>query len=390
MHILVIIHNQRGAGPYSKVFGMCLAVKELGNAVTILCTSPAARAKFSSSVEQGITVWESPDLLGGRLRQGVDLWNALRRIGRLRAERFDVVHAIDCRPVVILPALWMKYVHGVPLLLSWWDLFGSGGSATERSGRLYALTFGHIETLFERHFRKYADRATVVSTELRRRLEKLGFPREKITLQRVGVSVGDFPKAERTKARALLNLPADSSIFCFVGSIFESDMRLLLGALRALKTTGEKMPLTVVIGNHDIDAKVCRELNIVLPGRVDDESFRRFFAASDYALLPLKDTIANRARWPSKVGDYLAAGLPVVTTPVGDFSNLLTEHHLGYRAATDSAKDFASAMVSAVRAKTSMRKRKSDSARRYARTALEWSVLAPGLVTNYDSLLKKT
>ena len=194
MNLLLIIHNQVSTGPYFKIRQMAQALARQGIQVTLLCTSPKNKFRFTERLDEKVQVVESPDLLFGTLRQGMDLWNSIRRIIYLRHKKFDLIHAIDCRPVVILPALWMKKVKKIPLVLSWWDWFGRGGTAEERSGKLYAKTLGLVETFFEEYFRKYADRATVITTALQQRLISLNYPPEKIEIHRVGCDIREWER----------------------------------------------------------------------------------------------------------------------------------------------------------------------------------------------------
>jgi glycosyltransferase involved in cell wall biosynthesis len=41
--------------------------------------------------------------------------------------------------------------------------------------------------------------------------------------------------------------------------------------------------------------------------------------------LPLKNTLANRGRWPLKINDYMSSGRAVVSTDVGDLVDLFQE-----------------------------------------------------------------
>ncbi len=109
----------------------------------------------------------------GKLRQGIDIWNTLNRLFIVLKHKYEIVHAIDCRPVVILPALLLKHFKKTKLVISWWDLFGHGATALERSGKLYANTMGRIEAFFEEYFRKYADFSFVVSKYLFNKLISL-------------------------------------------------------------------------------------------------------------------------------------------------------------------------------------------------------------------------
>lgn len=88
---------------------MCEAVSKKGNEVTLLCTSKNARFLFKRYVYKNIQIWEAPDLLWEKLRQGIDVWNILNRLFFVARNNYDIVHGIDCRPVVILPALFLKF-----------------------------------------------------------------------------------------------------------------------------------------------------------------------------------------------------------------------------------------------------------------------------------------
>ena len=42
-------------------------------------------------------------------------------------------------------------------------------------------------------------------------------------------------------------------------------------------------------------------------------------------LIPLRDTIQDRARFPHKIGEYLASGVPIVTTRYGEIEHYFTD-----------------------------------------------------------------
>ena len=113
MDVLVLIHNQSETGPYHKGVEMCHALGRLGHRVTLLCTSKAARVRCVSRRDGEVEIVEAPDLLWGRLRQGVDLWNCLRRIWFLARRRFDVVYAIDTTSGEVRKIAVGKEPHGL-------------------------------------------------------------------------------------------------------------------------------------------------------------------------------------------------------------------------------------------------------------------------------------
>jgi len=61
------------------------------------------------------------------------------------------------------------------------------------------------------------------------------------------------------------------------------------------------------------------------PGYVPREELPLYLGACNLFLLPRRDILANRGRWPGKVGDYLAAARPVVTTAVGEIETIFRD-----------------------------------------------------------------
>jgi glycosyltransferase involved in cell wall biosynthesis len=54
-----------------------------------------------------------------------------------------------------------------------------------------------------------------------------------------------------------------------------------------------------------------------------------FLGAADILLLPLTDIALDRARYPHKLSDYVAAGRPLVACDVGETGRLLRRFNFG-------------------------------------------------------------
>ena len=388
MKILIIIHNQAGTGPFFKVREMCKAVSEKGNEVTLLCTSKNARFLFKNYVYKNIQIGETPDILWGKLRQGIDIWNTLNRLIFISKNNYDIVHGIDCRPVVILPALFLKIFKKTKFVLSWWDLFGNGATALERSGKLYSNTLGRIESYFEEYFRKFADNATVVSNFLKTKLELLGYPSSKIELHRIGCNPVDLSGYNKLEIRREFNFHENEILLCFVGSLFEKDKNLLISSLRRLKRKNTILPQTIIIGNTQIESSICEELSINLLGRV--ESFidlRKILFSCDYALIPMMISVANKARWPSKTTDYWSVGLPVISTPISDYPELFSKYDLGFLSKSDSPEDYSDAIYSAISSPKNIYQTKQNAIANFVKNELDWKVLGQRLSNLYKKIL---
>lgn len=388
MKIAFIIHNRSRTGPWYKVLEQCAAIAELGHQVTLFCTSPSRRLKAEEYDLRGVRVFESPDLLWSSLRQGIDPWNIWHRIRRAKMDDFDIVHAVDSRPAVIYPALSLKKSQHIPLILSWWDLFGQGGLALERSGALYNATLGKFESWIEKAYRLDADGATAITSWLGRHLNNMGFAASNILVQHVGCETR-IPLVGKEEARRSLGWQNEKRpVFCFIGTIYPVDLSMLLKALAILQRRIDYRLLW--LGKSTIPAEVAAAHNIEQVGVVPsmDDVFR-YFRASDICILPMQQNRTNMARWPSKIADYMNAGRPIVATPVSDLPEIYERYDFGWLARSSEPEDFAEALLSAALS-PGLWSDKGKIARTYAVKHLDVRVLAAELVEFYRHFTAKT
>jgi len=391
MKILIIIHNRLGTGPFLKVLEFCKSLSHLNNEVTLVCTSNSNKFRAKLYKLDLINIIEAPDLFIGKLRQGIDPWNSLIRYLVLRKKNFDLIHAIDCRPTVIIPAIALKIRLHIPLIISWWDDFSRNGTIKERNGLVYNFTFGFIEQFFNSRFRKFADYSIAISFYLRNKLIKLGIRGSDIDVIRLGsVNKIDY-KYDKKFIRSKLSLPKNEIIFIYLGSIFNTDLELLLDSLVIYHNRYGTEIKTILIGQHDISNDLCKRLSIIKTGFIeDDEKLNNYLLASDYAFLPLKNSLANKSRWPSKVADYFAMNLITVFTPVGELKKLYKDYDFGYMSKTDSPVDFANSMNNAVLDRYDKNKHKSklSSINRLLKNELNWESIAKKHLIIYEKTIK--
>ena len=387
MRILMLNHNVawRG-GTFFRAyhFGRHLALR--GHRVTLVTTSPTNCARFEESNVDGIRVIEAPDLMWGRARSGWDIWNTLRRIGWVERERYDLIHVFDSRPVAVLPALWHRARHGTKLVLDWADWWGRGGTNAERPGRLLNLAIAPIETFFEEAFRVGADGNTVLSSALYQRALALGVRPEVLMYLIQGSDVERIKPLERAKARRMLGVPASTMLVGHLGVLQPRDTGLIFAAHSIVQRSCPDYKL-VLIGRHRCNLAEYRANSDAWfeTGPLSYEQLVHYLAACDILLLPLADTLANRARWPSRVNDYLAAGRPVVATAVGDVAALLADHRAGI-VAKPQVEEFSAGVLALLRDRE-LREELGQRARVLAETKLAWPVITKDLEDFYSKLL---
>lgn len=388
MRILMIAFNPAWRGTFYRALHLARHLVRREHTVTLMAMSQAERWRFRSREVDGVTLVETPDLLWGRLRSGWDLWDALARIVWLRGRSFDLVHAFEARPIVILPALYMQRRRRLPLVLDWCDWFGAGGSVEERPNWLLRTVLRPVETFFEEHFRTWADGTTVINTVLRERAMDLGVPPETILLLPDGCDVERLQVLDRDEARRTLGLPLDQPLIGYIGAIFQRDARLMARALDLVRQTHPGAMLALIgYCNVDVAALVAEPQAVMRTGFISYEEMNRYLAACDLCWLPLRDTGANRGRWPLKLNEYMAAGRPVVATTVGDVARVLQEHEIGLLV-RDEPEELAQATIRLLEDPAS-RDRLGRNARRVAEEVFDWALLTERLESFYDHVLSR-
>ena len=340
MRILMVVLNRVGRGSYWRAFFPSRILASRGHDVTVMAMSPHARLHGSERIEDGVRLIETPDLLCGSLRSGWDPWDTLWRMAWIRGHSFDIVHAIETRPVVLFPALLARR-RGAKLVLDWADLFGRGGSVEERTNVLTRTALRPVETFFESNFRLQADGTAVISTYLRQRAIDLGVPQETILYLPNGADAKNLVPMSKIEARRILGWPEDIPIIGYIGAIFKRDADLMLEAFHLVRQARSNAQL-LLLGyfNVPIEKQFADPSAIQRTGPIDREAVRLYLAACDLCWLPMRDSIANRAREPLKTRDYMCVGRPVVITEVGDAAELVRKGEFGL-VAGDNPEDLA-------------------------------------------------
>jgi glycosyltransferase involved in cell wall biosynthesis len=79
-------------------------------------------------------------------------------------------------------------------------------------------------------------------------------------------------------------------------------------------------------------------------GWVSDEDYPWVLGCADVCICPLEDSLNDRARWPTKILDFLTAGRATVTNPVGEVEALFRKSDVGVLAGY-SEEEFAGEIV---------------------------------------------
>jgi glycosyltransferase involved in cell wall biosynthesis len=385
LRVALVVFNLPERGTYFRAYQLARQLARRGHTCTLVYTAPQERRRFDVRLEERgrLALVAAPDLLPGSLRSGWDPWAALARTLLLRGARYDLVHAFECRPSVIAPALAAARGAGAPLVIDWCDWFGRGGSVEERTPGLARDALRPVETLFEERFRRCADATTVINTTLRQYAEKLGVLPESIRLIPNGCDVEWAGNPEpQAAARAALGLPAGAPIVGYAGAIFRRDAALMAAAFDRVRAARPEARLLVLgYTNIAVEDLVADPGAVIRTGPLPADELRRGLRACDLGWVPLCDSGANRGRWPLKVSTYMELGLPVVTTAVGDLGPFFARHRAGVAAPADpeGLADATLRLLDDPAARAAL----GAEGRRLAEGELSWARVADGLEALY-------
>jgi glycosyltransferase involved in cell wall biosynthesis len=336
LKVLFIVHNQtRKGGAYYRGQNLGSALARRGHAVTLMSIHPQARLKMVERELDGVNLVETPDLLWGAGRTGWDPWDTVARTAWIRRRLFDVIHTVDTRPAVSLPAMLARKKSGAVWVADWTDWWGRGGATTERDGWLLRTFVGPLEQWFEEKPRPRADGTVVISRALGRRAEALGIDGREILYLPPGADPGAIRSMRLDDAREKCGLDAQSPLVGYLGNIYQRDANLIFDTMARLKAPGARL---LMVGEPGCRVPGPMKDRVVVTGRLSFEKMLDHLSACDVLVLPLSDTITNRGRWPSKVNEYVAVGRPTVACNVGDVADLLRDNEIGLLVRPDSAE----------------------------------------------------
>jgi glycosyltransferase involved in cell wall biosynthesis len=353
MNILMYTSLIDRVGTWYRAFNLAAALTRRGHRLTLI-KGGTQRLVPRRQVEDGVAIWDFPRFWGSSFfHRGTRMpWDIVERIAFSAFEHYDVVHAFTHHLNSMLPALAGKWLRPSTLVLADRDdLWADGGLYGDGSGRSFV---GQLDYRFhswtERGMGRWFDSMTVASDDLMQRAVADGASPDRVRKIINGCPVERIRPGDRRAAREALGLPLDRAILLFVG-VGQYDVDLVLAALRLLKRTSPDvaMPLTYLVGpNREHLEKLVADdglsADIVATGFLSDAQIVPYLQAADVGLLPFADKALNRARFPIKIGDYLAAGLPVLTNFVGEMGRIVRDEQVGL--ATDAnAQAYATGMV---------------------------------------------
>jgi len=340
IRILLLTFNTVNKGTYFRAFSIAKFLTSRNYEVHLITTSKKSRFSIQEYYKNGIRIIEMPDLFSGSLRSGWDLWNIFRRLVWLFDKQYDLVHAFDSRPTVLIPSLFLQRIKKIPLIMDWADWFGKGGSVEQRSNNLLKFFLRPLETFFEQIYRTSVDFNTIICNPLIDRAIDLGINKEKIILLPNGCDTESKIKIDKLSARKIFGLDEDLKIIGHIGTIFKEDAQFAIQAFDILHIQDPKIIL-LIIGYCPFDLRTFSKFPEAVyqeQSNLDEQKISSLLSCCDIGWLPLKNSIANKGRLPLKMCDFIRTGLPIVSTKVGDITYYIENFKIGLTSEVDIQK----------------------------------------------------
>lgn len=387
--ILFLTYNATNKGTFFRAFNIAKQLSRSGFNIDLITTSPTNKFKITKFKKDNVSIIEMPDLLNGTLRSGWDMWNSINRIFWLKSKKYDLVHAFESRPTVLIPLLFLHMKNKTPVIMDWADLFGNGGSVEQRKNLLIRILLRPIETFFENIYRTRNEGNTIICNYLLNRAIQIGIPEQKLLLFPNGCDTESIKQIPQMLARKKANIPENEILIGHIGTIFYEDAIL---AIKAFDYIHEKLSNTklMIIGYCPINFKKISSYpeSIYISRSINNsEDISYNLSCCDIGWLPLGDNLANKGRLPLKFFDYLSAGLPVVSTEVGDIPDYIRNYNIGI-VSNPNWKDFAEKTMLLIN-NLSLRKNFSKNALEIASKELNWQNIIGKLIDFYDQILEK-
>ncbi|HOE63595.1 MAG TPA: glycosyltransferase [Candidatus Sumerlaeota bacterium] len=410
MRILILSHNLIERGNYFRALKFAHFLAAKGHDVTFM---PSSNRWYKPKKYQAgkVKIIESPSwsfVIG--IDDGWSPLGILYRIWTALKKKYDVVYGFSHKPIDFIAAYAAKILRGSFYISDWCDWWGKGGlfenikhfrdmNPNLSPTRKWILEmYDRIEANLEEFVPRRADLVTVICQALNDRAVEIGIAPERLLKLVSGADTENVRPMDKDKAREEIGLSAllagsNAAILGYTAN-YHLDESLLLETMSLVcrkkidakllvvgaefRTPDEQMKKWgLKIFDAESGEPMAKEHNIIHFGRRPFRDVPAYLAASDILLLPMTDIIYNRGRWPHKIGDYLAAGRPIVANDVGDIPILLRGRDAGLIAASD-AQDFADKIIEMIQAKTRWAEFGAN-ARKIAETELDWNTIGERL-----------
>jgi glycosyltransferase involved in cell wall biosynthesis len=351
-----------------------------GNKTLIICTHDDNEACNYSL--NGMTIFALPHSYNFFMMELYETLNTSLITSLLSVlKKVDIVHFFSCvRPQSGLSSILLRFIsRDKTIFIDWDDWWGRGGLLNEAP---FIIRF--LGTYIEEKAAIMADAVTVVSEALLNRARGLGINSNKIFYIPNGADVEQIKPISKEEARKKLRLPLDSTIVTHVGATSFID------EIAKFFKKSEKVIFIVIGEFHPIFQRggyTYKSPNVLYKGKQPYNKTLLYLSASDILLLTAPNRLTDGARWPIRLGDYLAVGRPIISVDVGEIGKVIREGQCGLFAKDNDPADWA-LKIKVLKERKNEAERMGENGRRLAENKYNWKIIAKLLENAYRSIVE--
>jgi glycosyltransferase involved in cell wall biosynthesis len=357
--ILFLTHSFGEQGTYWRCLFLGRYLAKKGHKVTVVARGPGKETMISK--KWGVETLFFPS------------WKTqwLRRIPLVLGTDFDLIHVFAAANFCnSLPGLFAMF-KGTKVLVDWDDWW-------TRGGLVQGTPLLPVRTIMEEKLPILASAVTVVSDALKQRALSCGVKEERIFKIENGSNVEDIRVCQKSESRKKIEVE-NVPILLYIG-YWGTDIQFLIHVIRKVRSVIRDARL-IVVGHKGISNDV-----VSFVGHLSYELIQNYLSASDIQCMPMDNDLVGKARWPIKLGDYMASGRPIVGSDVGEVGRILREVDFSLVSEPANPSDMAAKIIRLLRDE-SWSVELGKKIRRLAETRYSWSLTTNSLEEVYRKVM---
>lgn len=353
MRVLMLNYTLYGHANFFWFHRMGRELSRRGHQVVFLTQGREPGFRSRRHEEDGCEIIETPP---GYLRSlhmsSYSLPDITTRLKELLARDYDALLVCDARPSSAIPFYTSGLVKPSSLRFIVACDKRIGCNLETFRGTRMAWTVP-LETFWEQDLRRKSDGVILTSEQLSEETEMLGIPDERVEVLHQPANTR-FPLIPREEARATLDLPKDKQLIALLTGA--GGINPTLAALPIIREEITGTGLVYVGHKSTPDSRTERFArehdlwdDLYFTGRISERRLHRWLCACDVGAIWLSPEEPNSEyRWPGKISDYTAAGLPIVANGIGETARFIQENGIGLLSES-SVESFASKFCEVLR-----------------------------------------
>jgi len=401
MKILFCAPGFYHVGDHFRCLQFAHGLSRRGHNVTCLLGDRRFSLRFRTLNDENVTVVHPPYL--GELHLGEKIWacqpetklpfdvvaRALWLVSNGR--RYDVIHSFHIGAVSLVPFLIAQWLSKRTIYVQDWCDLWTGGILRRPQDGVFARFDHWLSATTESLHIRHATALTVNNAYLAEKaITEYGLCPARVLKAVEGADTHLIVPRDKAECRQVLGLRSDV-VWLGFSAFFNPDTTLLLDTLQMLSARPSSPEIRLLwigpLAAETSRAIAAAGLSGVISsvGTVARSDLGPYLGACDLLLLPLSARPVNLARWPAKLGDYLAAGRPVVTNATGEVADFFRRHP-GIGVATAPQPEAFAEAIRDLAADPERRDAFGRTARSVAENALRTSDVIESLETFYRRL----